>query len=283
MPKPRPKPQARGLAAGLRSARKASGLTTTAIAEKLGWSQSLVSRAETGKRHTAPEEVAAFLAVCGVTGGERDRLISMARDRDRPNWLETRYSEAVPSQATTLAQYESEATEITDVALVLIPGLLQTPAYTRAMMVSGGVVAHQVEPRVSLRLERRELLDHPDPPAFTAIIDEAVLHRRIGGEQVMVEQLRHLVAMAERPQVNLRVIPFDHGGHAGVNGAFALIRFRHGGPVVHLEHLRSGLFLDEPSDVVPYTDAVARMITIALDPAQSADLVMGMAARYERK
>ncbi|MGX7827632.1 helix-turn-helix domain-containing protein [Actinokineospora sp. 24-640] len=283
MPKSRPKPQARGLAAGLRAARKATGLTTTAIAEKLGWSQSVVSRTETGKRHTSPEEVATFLAVCGVTGEDRKRLIAMAHDRDRSNWLETRYSEAVPIQATTLAQYESEATGITDAALVLMPGLLQTPGYIRAMMNSGGVAAHQIEPRVSLRLERQELLDRPVPPTITAIIDEAVLHRRIGGKRVMVEQLRHLVEMAERPQVNLHVIPFDHGGHAGVNGAFALIKFKQGGPVVHLEHLRSGLFLDEPSDVIPYADAVARMTAIALDQAQSADLIVDMAARYERE
>lgn len=283
MPKPRPKPQARGLATGLRAARKATGMTTTAIADKLGWSQALVSRTETGKRHTSPEEVSAFLAVCGVTGHARDRLIEMARDKDRSSWLESRFGDAVPIQAKTLAQYESEATEITDAGLVLMPGLLQTAAYTRTMMNSGGVAPDQIEPRVQARLDRQEVLRCPEPPILTAIIDEAALHRRIGGRRVMAEQLRHLVEMGQHPYVNILVIPFDHGGHAGIDGAFVLIKFGHGRPVVHLEHLRSGLFLDEPWDVTPYEDAVASMTAIALDRAQSTELITEIAARYERE
>jgi transcriptional regulator with XRE-family HTH domain len=282
MPKPRPKPQARGLAAGLRLHRKASGLSSTQVGDKLGWSQSLVSRIETGRRNVSAEEVSAMLAVYGVTGEDRDTLIAMARDADRPNWLETRYAD-VPAQAKTLAQCESEAVRLVYLDLILVCGMLQTPSYIRAMMLAGGVPARDIEARVGLRLERQKVLDRPSPPHLVAFMDEAVLHRKMGGARVMAEQLRHLVEMAKRPNVELRVIPFDHGGHAGVDGMYILVEFAEARPVVHLEHTRSGLFLDEPQDVHPYIEATASLAAVALDNEQSVHLVTDTLAHYQRE
>ena len=281
MPKPRPKPQARGLATGLRAARKATDLTSTAVGAQLGWSQSTVSRIETGKRNASPDEVIAMLALYGVKGPERERLLSMARDADRSTWLET-HQDRITNQAITLAQYESEAVELTLFDLILVPGLLQTVTYTRAMMNAGGVPVANIEPRVQQRMDRQRVLDQANPPYVRSILDEAVLHRRIGGKRVMAEQLRHLLAMAERPYIDLHVIPFDHGGHTGVAGAFVLARFEHGEPIVHVENLRSGLFLDERANVEPYENAVASMTAVALDPAASAKMVEEALARYER-
>ncbi|PWW64454.1 helix-turn-helix domain-containing protein [Actinokineospora spheciospongiae] len=281
MPKPRPKPQARGLATGLRAARKATDLTSTAVGTQLGWSQSTVSRIETGKRNASPDEVIAMLALYGVKGPERERLLSMARDADRSTWLET-HQDRITNQAVTLTEYESEAVELTLFQLVLIPGLLQTVSYTRAMMNAGGVSAANIEPRVQQRADRQRVLDTANPPQVLAIIDEAVLHRRIGGKRVMAEQLRHLLTMADRPNIDLRVIPFDHGGHSGINGAFFLARFEKDRPIVHVENLRSGLFLDDPADVGPYEVAIASMTAIALDPSASAEMVEEALGRYER-
>ncbi|GLZ39239.1 helix-turn-helix transcriptional regulator [Actinokineospora sp. NBRC 105648] len=282
MPKPRQKPQARGLAAGLRAARRVTPLSAMDVSAKLGWSQSTISRIETGKRNAAPEEVIAMLALYGVTGDERERLVALARDADRTTWLETKYR-MVPEQAKTMALYEREASEIVDFGLILMPGLLQTPAYVRALMNSGGVPVASIEPRVQLRLERQTVLDRPKPPKLLAIMDEAVLHRRFGGRRVMAEQLQHLLAMARNPDIDLRVIPFDHGGHAGVDGGFHLVRFEDASPVVHLEHTRSGLFLDERDDVAPYEAAIASMATVALDAEQSARLVTEVLATYQQE
>ncbi|WP_116041776.1 helix-turn-helix domain-containing protein [Amycolatopsis palatopharyngis] len=280
MPKPKPKPQARGLAEGLRIARKASKLAMVEVAEKLQWSQSTLSRIETGVRNASAEEVSALLAVYQVTGEQRDSLIEMARDVDRPNWLETRYSD-VPNQAKTLAQFESDARRIVDVGLILIPGLLQTASYTRSLMNSGGVRPADIQARVDLRIERQKVLAQRNPPHLVTFIDEAALRRRIGGARVMADQLRHLVTVARRSSVELRVIPFDVGGHPGVNGAYVLLEFADARPVVHLEHRRSGVFLHQAIDVDPYVEATASMNAIALEPMQSVRMVEVIAESYD--
>lgn len=274
-----PKPQARSLAEGLRAERKATKLAMVEVAAKLGWSQSTISRIETGRRNATAEDVAALLAVYQVTGERRDLLIEMARDVDRPNWLETRYTE-VPEQAKTLARYESDAVRIVDVGLILVPGLLQTPSYARSLMHSGGVPASDIEARVNLRLDRQKVLDRKQPPKLVAFMDEAVLRRRVGGSRVMADQLRHLVDMAKRSRVELRVIPFDMGGHASVNGAYLLLEFDNARPVVHLENRRSLVFFHESPDVDPYVEATASMNAVALDPMQSVQMIEAIADSY---
>lgn len=228
MPKPKPKPRARGLAEGLRAARKASRLAMTEVADKLAWSQSTISRIETGLRTASTEEVSALLAVYQFTGPERDMLIELARDVDRPDWLETRGT-GRSIQAKVLAQYELEATKIVEVCPSCPPADKKSP--------------HR-----------------------TVFIDEAALHRRIGE----ADRLRQLVTVAARPPVEVRVIPFEAGGHPGVKGAYVLLEFPDARPVVRLEHLDSGLFLHRAADVEPYLKATATLDAIALDPRQSA-------------
>lgn len=280
MSSPKPKPQARGLAEALRAARKSCKLTMLEVADKLDWSQSTVSRVETGKRNASAEEVASLLAVYQVTGARRDTLLEMARDVDRSSWLETRYAE-VPDQAKTLAHHESEATRIVDFGLILVPGLLQTASYARSLMHAGGVAPGHIQARVDLRLERQKILEQRKPPHMVAFMDEAALRRRVGGMRVMADQLRHLLSMTERPTVELRVIPFDVGGHAGVNGAYLLLEFADGRPVVHLENRRSLVFFHEAKDVDPYVEATASMNAVALDAMQSVRMVEAILDSYE--
>lgn len=269
MPKPNPTPQARGLAEGLRVARKASSLAMTEVADKLAWSQSTISRIETGVRAASAEEVSALLAVYRVTGARRHVLIELARDIDRPSWLETHYAD-VPSQAKTLARYELDATRIVESCTALLPCLLRTPSYARAALVSAGVPAEEIEARAELRRERQKVLDRKKPPKLVTYLDEGALRRQIGGARVMANQLRQLVSMARRPTVELRVIPFDAGGHLS---AYVLLDFPDGRPVVRLEHRRSGLFLHRPDDVEPYAQATVSSDAVALDPARSVRLI----------
>jgi transcriptional regulator with XRE-family HTH domain len=280
MPKPKPKPQARGLAAGLRAARKETKQTIMEVIAQLGWSQSMLSRIETGKRNASPEEVSALVTLYRITGERRDQLLGLARDIDRPNWLETRYSE-VPEQAKTLAQYESEATRLVYVSTILVPGLLQITSYARALMSAVGVPASDIEARVKLRLDRQRVLMGKTSPRLVAVMDEAVFRRRIGGRRVMTDQLRHLLAMADRPNVELRVIPFDHGGHAAVAGPYFLLEFANARPVVHLEHAYSGIFLHEQKDVDPYVESTASLNAVALDHEQSLRMVAEVLADYD--
>ncbi len=269
MPKPKPAPLARGLAECLRVARKASRLAMTEVADKLAWSQSTLSRIETGVRSASAEEVSALLAVYQVTGEHRETLLEMARDVDRPNWLETRQS-GVPYQVKTLAQYEKEATRIIESSTTMVPCLLQTPSYARAALVAVGASTAEIEVSAEARLERQKVLGRKK---LIAYLDEGALRRQIGGARIMANQLRHLVSMAQRPSVELRVFPFDVGGHPGMSGAYALLDFADGPPVVRLEHQRSGVFLHRPADVEPYVQVTLRSNAVALDSARSVRLI----------
>ncbi|OXM43325.1 DUF5753 domain-containing protein [Amycolatopsis alba] len=243
MPKQKPTPQARALAEGLRDARRAARLAATEVADKLAWSQPTISRIETGARAASAEEASALLAVYGVTGETRDVLLSLSRDSG-PWWFAD-----LSLQRKTLAQYEKEAVKIVEFGTVLLPGLVRTPSYAR---VVGSPVA---------AVERQKKV--------VAYIDEGALHRQVGGSRVMANQLRHLVSMAERPNVQVRVIPFAAGAHPG--GAYVLLEFGDARSVVYLEHRRSGLFLHRPADVEPYLQSTVD--AVALDPARSVRLI----------
>jgi transcriptional regulator with XRE-family HTH domain len=250
------------------------------VADQLGWSQSTVSRIEAGKRVVTPEEVAALLATYRVTGERRDRLIAMARDAERPGWLETQPA-GIPVQTSMLAQYETEATQLVSVDLLALPGLLQTRAYTSALMRAGGIAPAEVEPRVSQRMHRQRILDTAVPPQLTAILDEAALRRPQGGPRVMAEQLEHLLVMVRRPNIELRVIPFDHGGHAAITGSYMLLEFAAAGPLVYLGN-RATVFLDEPEDVAIYLDTTANLRAVALEHEPSVRFVAAVADEYRR-
>jgi len=189
----------------------------------------------------------------------------------------------LPEQLTALVGFESQATRLTDMSLVLIPGLLQTPEYTRAVMHAGGEPPMEAETRVAMRLGRQAVLSRPDPPAFLAIMDESVLRRLVGGRAVMAEQLQHVIKLAERPNVSIQVIPYQQGSHTGLDGSFVVLEFAKAKTIVHLEHKRSGLFLDEPEIVAPFVSAVDTLRGMALDPRRSAEFIASVAAEYDRE
>jgi hypothetical protein len=182
-----------------------------------------------------------------------------------------------------LIGFESEATQITYVDLSLIPGLLQIPEYTRALLAGGGVAKSEIETFVVTRLGRQAILSKPNPPHYLAIIDEAVLRRPVGGPKVMAAQLRHIVAVSERPNVTVQVIPFQHGAHSGLDGPYVLLNFAKAQPLVHLEHKRSGIFVDEPDDVEVFAQTTETLKATALDPDRSREFIISIAHEYEEQ
>ncbi|MBE1499093.1 transcriptional regulator with XRE-family HTH domain [Amycolatopsis lexingtonensis] len=266
MPRSKPKPRARGLAEGLRAERRACKLAMVEVAAKLGWSEATLSRMETGLRNASSEEVAALLAVYQVTGARRTKLLEMSREADRPAWLEM-HSADVPEQAKVLARYEAEAVRIVESAVNSIPVLLQTSGYAGSLP---GVP--------NLRPERQSVLDRRSVPMLLAYVDEAALHRVVGGPRLMAHQLRQLAAMTERAQVEARVVPFGAGRHPA---GFELLDFADAGPLVYVEQPGSGLLLDQAAHVEPYVRAVATLDSVALDPTRSRRLIEQLAARYE--
>jgi transcriptional regulator with XRE-family HTH domain len=281
MPKRPATVRARGLGAELRELREAKKLTTREVAKHLDWSASTVSRTENGIRNISSEDVAALLVLYGVPGQERERLLALARESDQPGWWETQHS-GLPSQLTALIGFESQATRIVDVQLVLIPGLLQTPEYARSVMTRTGVPDNEIENLVATRIGRQVVLSRPDPPDYLAIIDEAVLRRPTGGRAVMAGQLHHVVRMAERSNVTVQVVPFEEGAHEGLAGSFVMLGFAKARSIVHLEHRRSSLFLDEPDDVSPFVSGVDTLRDVAMSPSSSVEFIASIATDYER-
>lgn len=271
----------RGLGGELRQLRKDRGLTAVSVAKRLDWQASRLSRMETGQQGIAVEDVAALLVVYEVTGAERKRLLGMAERAKDTGWWEV--IGGLPAESRTLIRLEAEATAIVDWEPVLIPGLLQTADYVRAVMRGCGVPEADAQGRVAARLGRQAILTRDDPPTLDVLLDEVVLRRVLGGPRVMARQLRHLIEAAERPNVTLRVVPFALGAHTGLDGPIVLLTFDRNRPVVHLEHKLSGLFLDDPEQVMFYRREADRLAEVALSPARSIDLVARVATEHERE
>lgn len=272
--------RARTLGAELRHLRKAKGLSLIKLGEQVGMDKNTISRNERGERVPSETEVASILGALGVVGNRRRELLALTREADKSNWLET--SPGLPWQLKALIEHERVATFITDVAPLLVPGLLQVEDYTRSIMVEGGVPAAEVEPRVRTRMERQRVLTRHDPVRYTAIIDEAVLARPIGGRSVLAGQLRHLIAMAEHDNVIIRVVPRERGWYPGLHGSFLILENARTTPVVHQEFLRSGVFLDKMQEVQTFLDLKPVLLAAAASVDDSVLLISKYAKEFDQ-
>lgn len=273
-------PRARALGARLRSARKAAGFTVRGLAEQLDLSHSAISRWETGARSPQTEDVASVLAAVGVSGKERAELLELARGTADSHWLSVRSGDR-ERQMAALLDFERKASTITDVSPLLVPGLLQTADYARAIMVAGGVPASQVETRVLVRVGRREVLTRRNPARLVALVGEAALRQEIGGRTVLIEQLRYLEEVARWPNVGLRVVPAAAGWSPALEGPFVFIASDLQLPIVHLENRRAGMFFHEPDDVEAYRDAVVKVEEVALNSEESSGFIADVIKELE--
>jgi transcriptional regulator with XRE-family HTH domain len=235
------------------------------VASQLGWSESLVSRLETGRRNIDSEEVSALLAVYRVTGTERDRLMSTARTSDEPSWHDPGLP-GLPADSVKLATYERDAIRITDWSPLLVPGLLQIMEYTRAFMLSDGIAEADVGSRLMARQRRQEILSRVE---YTAYIEEPVLSREIGGRRVLRRQIEHLIDVAQSRLAAIRLVPGKTDGHSGLAGPFMLLEFDQAAPIVHVELARSAVFLTGHDDTAIYPATVRLLESLSLDREQS--------------
>lgn len=260
-----PGAKAAGLGAKLREVRKDRGMSLVEVARVLGWSESKVSRAETGQRKLSSEGVAALLAIYEVTGEDRERLLAMARTPDEPGWLET-VRRGLPSDSIALATYEASAERITSWAPLLIPGLLQTMDYTSAYMRADNIPDDELGTRLMARQRRQQALE---TVGYTAYLDESVLRRPVGGSRVLLNQLRHLVDVAADGRAVLRVVPVEVDAHPGLIGPFLMLESAVSPRMVHVELSRSGVFLSDLEDTDPYVQTLDRLSEISLNPGES--------------
>lgn len=262
----------------LRAVMERAGLTGLQVARRMGCSQSSVSRLLTGKRGGSERDVIRFASVCGVKTKELNELLSLVHERDRSGWLQ-RHGANVPTDVRLLVSHETEAVEITTAQSVLVPGLLQTPDYARAVISSGAnVAAEDVEARVRARLARQQLLNRRWPPNCVFYLHEFVFRMQIGGLAVMSDQIHQVLRMAVRPKIAIRIVPVSVGQHAAMSGSFVLLDVAKFKKVVYLDSETSSLFLEDPVEINAYDNVVAALDEVALDERQSREWLSRQAA-----
>jgi len=266
----------RRLALELRRLREAARLTCEEVAEHLECSASKISRVETGRVSVSPRDVRDMLELYGVPTDQRESLVQLARDSRQKGWWHA-YSDTMQPQMATYIGLESAASEIRIYEVSLIPGLLQTEDYARAVIKAGMVnsPAEDIERRVSLLMARQPAVVRDDPPKVWAVLDEAALRRRVGGSGLMRLQLEHLLAQAALPNVAVQVIPFAGGAHPAMGRPFIILVFpeRVDTDVVYLEDLTSALYLEDVAEVDRYNVFFNHLRATALSFDDSAALI----------
>ncbi len=277
MPHREPTIRSRELGDGLRQAMEQAGLTGKQAAQMLSWSPSFVSLLLSGKRGASEVDIAAFLGVCRAKGPERDRLLALCREQDNPGWFQ-QHGSRLPKQLVTLIDHENKAVAISVFEATLVPGLLQTGEYARAVISRiANVPPGEVDDRVAARLARQSLFSRDRPARFAFYLHESVLRTPVGGPAVMAEQLRHLQRMSERSYLTVRVVPVALGAHAAMAGAFWLMEFAEFKPVAYLESETSSVFLEKPEEIRAYRNILGALADTALGEGQSRELIAALA------
>jgi len=239
----------RQLLAELRQLRPSHVVTQRQVADALDWSPSKVTRIENGSVSISVTDLRALLGYYGVTDASVvDGLVDLARRSRRARSPFAAFGDVFAPDALRFFDYEQSATWIGAIELLVVPGLLQTADYARAVMDVHDVGAEKAERFVRSRQVRQQVLDRPEPPTLSFLVDESVLLRAIGGRVVMRAQLEHLLEVAARPHVAVRVVPFALGEHVGLRGPFVLLRFSgtNDPDVVYIEQRRGdAIFQDE--------------------------------------
>ncbi len=267
------------LAGRLRQLRLDAGLTVEEVANHLLCSSAKISRIETGGRGVSLRDVRDLSGIYGVDAGERDHLMSLAKESKQRAWWQE-----YDLKYQTYFGLEAAAATITDYESGMVPGLLHTEAYARAMTAGTdpAMSAEDLEHAVQARLRRQDRLTEPSPPRFHALVDEAALRRMVGGHEVMREQLSVLAERAVLPNVTLQIVPFDAGAHPGIDSTFTILGFaeRDMHDVVYVEGLMGQFYLERPTDIERYHRVFGEIAAKALDPQNSIARIQAIGSAY---
>lgn len=279
----------RRLASELRRLREQSSLTGEKVAKRLKWSPSKVSRYELARTALKPQDVAQLLDLYGVRGAERDELLALAVASTKKGWWDA-YTDDLPEELAELIGMEDEANSARTWQIECVPGLLQTEPY--ALAVNRGFQEITAMPpvkmdrRVAVRLHRQQVLTRPDPLSFSAVVDESVLWREVGGPEVMRGQLAELTELARLPNVNIMILPFRPAPPV-IAPSFFILEFgsaenRAATPhptVAFAEHLVSSRSFDDEQDIYHYKQVYDLLEQAALSPGRSAALISDICER----
>ncbi|WP_405064653.1 helix-turn-helix domain-containing protein [Kribbella sp. NBC_01505] len=258
----------------LRRMRELAGISRADAGWQIRASESKVSRMELGRVGFKERDVSDLLDLYGMRDDdERFRLMELARAANNPGWW-SRYGDVMPSWFTNYVGLEVAATLIRTYEVMFVPGLLQTEDYARAVVQLGKsyLPNEEVDQRVALRVTRQQILTRSTPARLWVVIDESALHRPVGGEKVLREQLEYLMMCAHQPNITLQIMPFSSVGYPGAGGAFSILRFPDGDlpDIVYIEHAASALYLDKLEEVDEYA-AIMEGLTIAAAPVSATE------------
>jgi hypothetical protein len=235
-------------------------------------SKSNLSRIENAQIGIKPRDVRAALALYHVTGTDAEALIEIARGAQQRGWWQN-YSGVLPEWFEFYVGLEAEASTVRTFEAESVPGLLQTEAYAREMfLLTAG--AAEVDRKVAARIHRQDLL-RQESTQLSAVLNEAVMLRPVGGPKVMSEQLANLADLSELPNVTVQVLPFTAGGHPAMTTPYVILSFADAPDesIVYLENLTNGQALEEPEHVGGYTMVHQKLCSMALSPEESTTLL----------
>jgi len=279
--KPTPTLRLRRLAAELRRLRAAADLTREEVSGRTGINEATLYRLEVAKARPQARTLVALLDLYGVTDTDhRAQLQALAKQSDEQSWLQS-FPPELPEAYATYISFEGEASSLLNYECLYIPGLLQTEDYARAALSRGmpNATKEEIGRQVEVRVSRQAVLTRDPPLRLWAIVDEAALHRPVGGVKVMAAQLEHLAQFADQPQVTLQALPYAVGGHPGMPGSFAVLKFPDAGAgdVVYIETQASTLFLESSADLERFAAIFEHLRALALPPDESVELIRGIA------
>jgi len=269
----------RELGALLRARRLELGLTVEQVAERLMCSPSKVSRMETGQRGTTLRDVRDLCQIYGVTDQAKiDDLMNLAREGKQQGWWQP-----FDLEFSTYVGLEAEATSTKYYHSTVVPGLLQTADYARAMHEAApGISPERIDELVKVRLTRQQLLTRDQPLVISAVMDEAALHRVVGGAVVMKAQLKRLEELGSFPHVTIRIISFEAGAHPAMDSTFRILEFDGTvSSVVYIEGLVGYIYLDRAQDIARYEKVFASLCELALNPQESIELIAKIGDKYK--
>ncbi len=275
------------LAESLRDYRERAGLTLEEAGSQLKpygqrWSRSKLQRIETRLYAPKPAEVEHLADTYGIPASEAGALVEMAAEARQKGWW---LSSALPKHFHTFAGLEQAATALRVFELALVPGLLQTYDYARALVaaIEPGTPPEVLEHVVAARMTRQQVLTRPTPLNLQVILSEAVLRCPVGGKRVMRGQLERLVEATSELDVSLQVVPLAAGPHPGMEGAFTILTLPElDSDVGFVEGIVGSLYLESQDDVRRCTMRFAALSSQALSPSDSVDLVSSILTEYQK-
>jgi transcriptional regulator with XRE-family HTH domain len=274
----------RELGAELRKRREAANVTAAAIADDTGWDRTKISRIESGNADISTVDVILYLGACGIYAGSAQDVIQLCRTAvaNQGYWLSP-HGEWLEDSLTSLIYHESTADRTISYEPMVVPGLLQTPAYAHVWISrSAPHMSRSVAEAVRIRTDRQAVLHRPRPAEFEFFVHEQALRIRVGSAAIMHEQLLHMVLMAALGHVTLRIVPAVRE-QSSFGGSFRMFEYRKHAPLVYLDGFLSGTFIED-HDIVGdyYRHLLPELKAVALGAGESREFAAMLADEYDR-